>query len=59
MPLCLPLAWCWTESQGVPQVRAAWTGQGLPEQLGPVLEPVLLRFCSILPWRPGTPQLRL
>lgn len=42
-----------------PQARAARTGRGLPAQLGPVLEPVPLRFGGILPWRPGTPQLRL
>ena len=32
---------------------------GVPEQLGPALELVLFRFCGVLPWRPGTPQLRL
>lgn len=32
---------------------------GAPEQLGPVLELVPLRFCGDLPWRPRTPQLRL
>lgn len=46
--------------QGSPGLCSrAGPGRGLPEQLGPVLELVLLRFCSILPWRPGMPQLRL
>lgn len=36
-----------------------WTGPRLPEQLGPALELVPLRFGSALPWRPGTPQLRM
>lgn len=44
---------------GGTQVCVAQTGQGLPEQLDPALGLVLLRFCSVLPWRPGAPQLRL
>lgn len=45
-----------------PTVEHRWgrtARPGLPAQLGPVLELVPLRFCGVLPWRLGTPQLRL
>lgn len=45
----------------IPSMEHPWAhGQArLPAQLGPALELVPLRFCGVLPWRLGTPQLRL
>lgn len=47
-----------TKPRGHPRVRGL-DSRGLPEQPGP--EPALVPLClgCVLPWRPGTPQLRM